>query len=172
MEAARELASGQRPTGQRGLDGAHLGVLITGQEAHRNSRTLITAAMILDMADRGHHVSAPAGTAGTSRLNVDTSRRMSGLEALKLLPMAPQRAMEEARQLDAYLETWARTPSGERAGLRKRAGAQRLAEREIAAVRVWVRSLDVKTSTGKELETFDELKEQLRERAYSIYGLQ
>ncbi|MGW4045202.1 eCIS core domain-containing protein [Streptomyces sp. NPDC004721] len=172
VEAARELASGQRPKGQRGLDGAHLGVLISGQEAHRNPRTLITAAMILDMAERGHSVSVPSGNAGgTSTLNVNPNRRMSGLEALKLLPMAPGGAMEESRQLDDYMEEWAGATPDERAKLGRRAGAQRMADREIGAVRIWVRSLDIKTSAGKQLATFEELKEQIRQRIYNIYGI-
>lgn len=168
MNATRELARGERPTGRRGDDAAELGVLIAGQEAHRNPRTLITSGMILDIAGEGDHVELPPGKdpSDPRNLTVDRKRRMAGADALRLLPMTPQGAMEQARQLDEHLNR----PKEERE-LEKRSGAQALADREIMAIRVWIKSLDIKTSEGGKIETLDALKAQIRQRMYRIYGL-
>ncbi|MGW0791110.1 eCIS core domain-containing protein [Streptomyces sp. NPDC002911] len=173
MEAARELARGDRPTGRRGQDAAHLGVLIAGQEAARNPRTLITSGMVLDMAGQGGHVQLDREKDLTKprNLTVDPKRRMPGGDALHLMPMAPVGAMEDARQLDEYMARRVATPPAQRGGLEKNSRAQAMADREIMAIRVWIKSMNIKTTTGGELKTLADLKQQIRSRMYQMYGL-
>ncbi|MFF5077465.1 DUF4157 domain-containing protein [Actinoplanes sp. NPDC000266] len=166
-EATETLSHGGRVTGEVGRDAAFLGVLTMGVEARRNPRTLVTAGMMVQMAARGQQLDLsdpenPRAVAG---------KPFSLPDALKLLPMAPGGAMEEARQLADHLDRHERATNEERSRMTRSTPAEKLAGREILIIRAWVKSMNITTSTGSELQTADDLKRQIRERMYKLYGL-
>ncbi|MEV0780122.1 DUF4157 domain-containing protein [Streptomyces sp. NPDC050428] len=173
--AVEDMAAGGRSSGQVGRDAAFLGTLMISKEAQREKRALISSGMILQMATQGSLVtgldsgSDPKKVYGN--LNVDKGSRFPLGEALNLLPMETQGAMNFTRRLAGQRER--DKASGKDVSDKPFRGKniQGQVNREILALQAWVKSLDIKTSSGGEIETLEQLREQVRAKMYTLYGL-
>jgi hypothetical protein len=129
--------------------------------------------MVMQMAMEGKLVSGVGEMddpkTSIDRMKVDPSKSFEAAEALKYMPMEGVGAMEQTRNLNSEL--------AERGSFRPEladrpfAGGQTMANREILAIQMWIKSLDVKTDEGGEIRTLEGLRIRIREKMYEFYGL-
>jgi hypothetical protein len=173
LSAVGQLARGERVGGQAGRDAAFVGSLVLAKEVQRNPRTAITGAMVMQMAMEGKLVSGVGETddpkTSFDRMKVHSSKPFEVAEALKYMPMEGVGAMEQTRNLNSELAQ--RGPFRPELADRPFTGGQTMANREILAIQMWVKSLDIKTDEGGQIRTLEELKSKIREKMYELYGL-
>ncbi|WP_209445585.1 hypothetical protein [Streptomyces roseochromogenus] len=168
-----QLARGERVGGTAGRDAAFVGSLVLAKEVQRNPRTAVTGAMVMQMAMEGKLVTGVGEMddpkTSFDRMKVDPGKSFEAVEALKYMPMEGVGAMEQTRNLNNELAD--RGPFRPQLADRPFAGGQTMANREILAIQMWVKSLDIKTDEGGEMRTLAELKSKIREKMYELYGL-
>ncbi|MGW2118034.1 hypothetical protein ACWCPH_22285, partial [Streptomyces zhihengii] len=165
------MAQGGRVSGQDGRDAAFFGTLALAKEAHRNPRALITSGMIVQIATQGSMVNGitpttrPQDAVGLMSRQPGTAFNLK--DALPFLPMEQQKAMKSFADLEGQRES---NPAAGATDEFRRKGPTTLANREILALQVWIKSLDLKTDSGGEISTKKELKEKIRTKMSELYG--
>jgi len=140
---------------------AHLSTLMFGQEVQRNHASYITAAMTLDLAGKGGK---------------------SWEDALKMFPMSPDGAVEQNKQLNTHLEQWQQAKAQNsqlptlsddpQQNTSQQKDAKAAMAREIALIKAWLNTLDLKLDTLSDAEQKKEkIKEEIRQRMFKAYGL-
>lgn len=170
-ENVEHMAPGGRVAGQEGRDAAFFGTLALAKEAHRNPRALVTSGMILQMASQGSMVNGVTPTTdpkdAVTNMKAQHGTPFPMKEALPFLPMEQQKAMKSFGDLEGQR---ASSPAAGAADEFRRKGPKTLANREILALQLWIKSLDIKTDSGGELRTKEELKQKIRVKMSELYG--
>ncbi|MGW1024852.1 eCIS core domain-containing protein [Streptomyces sp. NPDC002577] len=167
-----QMTPGGRIPGQAGRDAAFFGTLALAKEAHRNPRALVTSGMILQIASQGDLVAGVTpSTAPEDALAKMQSQRGTAFpmgDALAYLPMEQQGAMKSFGDLE---QQRSENPQAGAQDEFRRKGPKTLANREILALQLWIKSLDIKTDSGGEIKTKEQLREQIRRKMAELYGL-
>lgn len=173
LDAIGRMARGERVGGRVGTDAAAVGALMLGKEVHRNRRAAVTAAMIFQMSAQGRDVSgvtefdSPRDSLRNMRVGAQGAFDVG--RALKFFPMEGQGAVGDALDLDAELKR--RGPFDSSLADEPLQGGQRTADREILAIQMWIKSLDIKTDEGGRIRTLQQLRQQIRAKMFEFYGL-
>ncbi|MFD9213230.1 hypothetical protein ACFVY9_08960 [Streptomyces sp. NPDC059544] len=173
LDAIAKMARGERVGGRVGTDAAAVGALMLGKEVHRNRRAAVTAAMVFQMSAQGRDVSGVAEFASPrdslQHMRVGAQGAFDVRRALKFFPMEGQGAVGDALDLDAELKR--RGPFDSSLADEPLQGGQRTADREILAIQMWIKSLDIKTDEGGRIRTLQQLRQQIRAKMFEFYGL-
>jgi hypothetical protein len=168
-EDALELLAGRPPKGAHGTMAAELATWMVQQEGHRNIAALPTHAMAIDLVARRQ---ISVNDLVESQLIPQASPKERGR-----IPMQPKGSQKRARDLVDYLNRHEPSaPAGEASRVAPfggRAGANRLAMREIEILKLWVASLegfDVSDSEAAKSKE-DMLILEIRRRIQKIYGV-
>jgi hypothetical protein len=139
------FAAGGRPSGPNSGMVAFLGTLMVVQEVHRNVGAVVTSGMTIQMLQEGRDFK----------------------DTLNRLPMAMAKAQKGADEVEKYLK---RTPE-ERKKRQPTRHAKKLINRELNAIRLWVRTLNIYVDEESGLTVQQQLEAQIRQRMYQLYGL-
>jgi len=132
------FGAGGRPPGPDADNVAFLGTLMVVAEGGRDISAVTTAAMTFESI---------AGGADLRKSITD-------------FPMAMDKAGTASRELKEYLAL----PESHRSEDRLHALGKTLAEREVAVVRVWIKTLKIDVGKGEEKEILDRLCKEIHER--------
>ncbi|MFI5750705.1 DUF4157 domain-containing protein [Streptomyces sp. NPDC051644] len=173
LDGVERMARGERVGGRVGTDAATVGALMLGKEVHRNKRAAVTAAMIFQMSSQGRDISGvdefSSPNDSLEKMKVGNQGEFDMGRALKFFPMEGQGAVGDAMDLDSELKRRGSfNPSLANQPLE---GGQKTANREILAIQMWLKSLDIKTDEGGKITTLQQLKDKVRAKMYEFYGL-
>jgi hypothetical protein len=149
--------------GQRETAAAVQSFIKNGQipEGTKVSPETVSYLATLMIAQEGERNVASLVT-GPMVLDLIQTGEVSWEEGLDLLPMSPQGAQQEADALNNFLEKKGKLT----------AGAKRMMDREIAVIKAWVETLDLKFDSEATMESkIAKLKAEIRKRICDKFNI-